>query len=258
MERTTSADGTPIAWHRVGHGPVVVIVGGAFSTAPDAAPLADALDARGLAGVTYDRRARGDSGDTAPYAPDRETEDLAAVIQATGGVAAVLGHSSGAVLALYAASRGVPMTRLFLSEPPFRFGVDEPAPDLPERLQALVDSGDRGGAVTTFQIEGVGLPAEMVEQIRQSPIFPGLEAVAQSTVYDATLTRDVSTPTVAMREVGNDVTVLLGSETFPILTAAAHRLVDEMPQAELVEVPESKGHRPDPAATAAVIAARVA
>ena len=122
MQHATSDDGTLIAFHQVGHGAPVVIVGGAFSTAEAGAPLAAALAAAGLSGVTVDRRARGNSGDTAPYAPAREAEDLAAVIDAIGGEAAVIGHSSGAVLALFAAAEGVPMTHLFLSEPPFRFG----------------------------------------------------------------------------------------------------------------------------------------
>jgi pimeloyl-ACP methyl ester carboxylesterase len=256
METTTSADGTTIAFEQVGDGPTVVIVGGAFSVAADGAPLAKALADAGYRAVTVDRRGRGSSGDKRGSTPEDEAADLAAVIEAVGGDAAVLGHSSGAVLALFAASLGVPVRALFLSEPPFHFGVDEPDPRLPERLQALIDEGRSDEAVVTFQLEGVGLPKEMVEGIRQSDQFAGLVAVAQSTVYDATLTRQVSVPTPEMLGI-SPVTILRGEQTFPILITAADRLAEEMDGAELVVVPESVGHRPDPEATARVVRARV-
>jgi hypothetical protein len=257
MELTHSADGTAIAIEQAGDGDPVVIVNGAFSTGKDSATLAAALVAGGFRAVSYDRRARAGSGDTRPYSPAREAEDLAAVIAAAGGRAAVLGHSSGAVLALFAASLGVPVDALFLSEPPFRFGEGEPAADLPERLQALVDEGRPGEAVRLFQLEGVGLPAPLVEQIAAGPMFGALVALAQSTVYDAWLTRDVSTPTAAMIEVPVPTVVLSGAETFPFLRAAAERLGAAMPHGEFVEVPESIGHRVDPEATARIVAARL-
>ncbi|MFV0372583.1 alpha/beta fold hydrolase [Microbacterium sp.] len=262
---TTSADGTTISYHAVGQGPTVVVVNGAMSTAADGVALADALVAAGCTAVTYDRRARAGSGDatdgphpgtTAPVDPTREVEDLASVLAAVDSPVAVFGHSSGAVLALLAASRGLPAAHLFLSEPPFRFGVAEADADLPDRMLRLIDEGHPDEAVLAFQLEGVGLPPELVEQIRMSPIFPGLVALARSTVYDATLTRNVSTPTEAMLAVSAPVTVLLGSDTFPVLEAAAPRLAEAIAGAELVHVPESIGHRPDPEATVRVITQR--
>lgn len=256
METTRSADGTTIAFERTGEGPAVVIVGGAFSVAADGRAIAEALADAGFSAVTLDRRARGSSGDRRGSTPDDEVSDLAAVVEAIGGDAIALGHSSGAILALYAASRGVPFRALFLSEPPFRFGVDEPDPLLAERLQAMVDAGDRADAVVTFQLEAVELPPAMVEQIRQSEQFAALLPLAQSTVYDAMLTKKVSTPTDAMRAV-TPVTILRGEQTFPILVTAAARLAEAMPHAELVIVPESVMHRPDPAATAKIVRERV-
>ena len=256
METTSSADGIRIAYETTGDGPVVVIVGGALSVAADAAPLAHALADAGFRAVTMDRRARGASGDRRGSTPDDEVNDLAAVISAAGGDAVVLGHSSGAVLALYAAARGVPVRALFLSEPPLRFGIDEPAADLGVRLQRAVDSGRLGEAVMTFQLEGVGLPADMVEQMRQSPQFASLMPLAQSTVYDTALTALVSVPTPEMLSVGVPVTILRGAQTFPVLVTAADRLAAQMDAAELVIVPESVMHRPDPAATARVVRER--
>jgi pimeloyl-ACP methyl ester carboxylesterase len=257
MAYAQSADGTDISYSRVGEGPAVIIVNGAMSTAADAAPLADALARAGFTAVSYDRRARGDSGDARDSLPEREVEDLAAVVEVAGGDAAVLGHSSGAVLALYAAARGVPARHLFLSEPPFHFGVGEPAPDLPERLQGLVDADRLDEAITAFQLEGVGLPPQMVQQIRDSPMFPALLPLAQSVVYDARLTRALSAPTDDMLAVRAPVSILLGAQTFPLLDAAARRLAELLPEAELVEVPESIGHRADPEATARIVAERM-
>lgn len=256
MKQTVSADGTTIAYDETGDGPAIVILGGAFSVASDGAPLARALADAGFRAVTVDRRGRGSSGDKVGSTPHDEVNDLAAVIDAVGGDAAVLGHSSGAVLALYAAARGVPVQALFLSEPPFRFGVDEPAADLAERLQGLVDEGNPEEAVVTFQVEGVGLPREMVEGIQQSDQFAALVPLAQSTVYDATLTAEVSTPPRDLLSVPQPVTILRGEQTFPVLVAAADRLAEAMTDAELVVVPESVMHRPDPAATARVVQER--
>lgn len=257
MTLATSADGTSIAFHEVGDGPAIIIVNGAFSTANDAAAIADAFAARGLRAVTYDRRARGDSGDTHPVDHHREVEDLSAVITAVGGEAIVIGHSSGAILGLFAASGGAPISGLYLSEPPFHFGQNDPDPALPERLQAMVDAGRPGDAVETFQREAVGLGDEVIAQIKASGMAEALEPLAQSTVYDVVLTRALSTPTSEMLDVACPVTILCGVQTFPFLAAAARRLSVAMPSAEFLEVPESVGHRLDAEAAARIVAERM-
>lgn len=257
MEHVESADGTRIAFTRVGEGEPVLVVGGAFSTSAAGLPLAGALAALGLQGVAIDRRARAESGDTPPYAPAREAEDLAAVVEAVGGRAAVLGHSSGAVLVLLAAAEGVPFSHLFLSEPPFHFGVDSAAADLPARLQTSVDDGRPEDAVTLFQREAVGLPEAVVQQIRSSPMFAGLVPLAQSVVYDALLTAELDAPTAAMSGITVPTTILRGEPTFPFLVGAVERLAAAMPAAELVVVPESHDHGVDPDATARLVASRL-
>ena len=137
----TSADGTEIAFDRLGDGPPLVLIGGLFCTRARTAELAHAI-ARRLDGqlsvMNYDRRGRGDSGDIAPYAVEREIDDLRALIDATGGSAAVYGHSSGAGLALHAAAHGVPITHLVLHEPPF-------GPDDADTVAAARHLADRSG-----------------------------------------------------------------------------------------------------------------
>lgn len=257
MDYVRSADGTPIAYYRTGVGRPVVLVVGALSTAASARPLAEAFAAAGLQGVCWDRRGRGDSGDTAPYAPQREVEDLRAVVDAVGGGAVVLGHSAGAVLALLAAGAGVPMTHLFVSEPPLRFGEDEPPADLAERLQALVDEGQPAEAVLPFQRENVRLTEPMIEQLRDSPDFAGLVPLAQTTVYDTLLIASVSTPTPAMLGISVPTTMLRGEPAAPVLVAACNRLAAEMTGADLVVVPESRDHAVDPAGTVREVLARL-
>ncbi|MFE6996545.1 alpha/beta fold hydrolase [Microbacterium sp. NPDC057659] len=258
MSIATSADGTSIEYSATGDGRTVVIVNGALSTAADAAPLAQALVDAGYRAVTWDRRARAGSGDRRGSAPEDEAADLAAVIAAVGGADATLGHSSGAVLSLFAASQGVPTGALFLSEPPLDFdGSGVQSADLSDRLQALVDAGQQGEAVETFQLEAVGLPREMVEAGRSNGMLAALTPLAQSTVYDTRLVWRMRQPSADLLAVDRPVTVLRGQQTFPFLIAASDWAAEHIPGAELVVVPESVMHRADPVATARVIAARL-
>jgi pimeloyl-ACP methyl ester carboxylesterase len=187
---TTSADGTTIAYDVSGSGPPVVIVHGAYvSRAIDSFPVE-------LAGVLastftvahYERRGRGESGDTAPYAVEREIEDLRAVIEAVGdGPAYVLGLSSGAVLALEAAAAGAPIAKLVMYEPPFV--VDDSRDPIPDdyvaTLDRLIAAGRPGDAIAHAMTTAVGLPAEMVTGMRGAPFFPLMEAIGHTTAYDA-------------------------------------------------------------------------
>ena len=238
---TTSKDGTKIGYEQAGSGPPLIFVVGAFNDHTRCAALASALADR-FSVITYDRRARGSSGDTRPYAVDREVEDLAALVDTAGGAAAVFGYSSGAVLALRAAADGMSIDRLVLFEPPFAFGGHGAPSDLSARLQELVDAGRNGDAVTLFQTEAIRLPAEVVAQIRKSPMFPGLEAMAQSVVYDSTITTEMAVPTPAMCAVTVPTMVLTGAETWPNLSAAAVGLAGSMPAAKYLQVPGAANH----------------
>lgn len=185
MQRVTSADGTPIAYERSGDGPPVIVVGGAFNDRNSAAPLAEALSAH-LSVVRYDRRGRGDSGDTAPYHVDREIEDLSALVSEIGGTTAVFGMSSGAALALRAAAAGVPIGRLALYEPPFVPDDEDERAHARKRaaaLRSLLAEGRRADAVVEF-MTGTGMPSEMATRMRHAPVFPALEAMAHTLAYD--------------------------------------------------------------------------
>jgi pimeloyl-ACP methyl ester carboxylesterase len=142
----TSADGTRISYDSVGEGPPLVLVAGAtqYRAVDETTPKLQALLAEGgFTVITYDRRGRGESGDTLPYAPEREFEDLEALVAAAGGEAAVFGMSSGAVLAVEAAARGVAMSSLVVYEPPCLLDHEgpQPIPDYIETVDAFVAAG---------------------------------------------------------------------------------------------------------------------
>lgn len=248
MNTLNSTDGTTIAYERSGSGPAIVFVVGAFNDHATLAPLAAEL-AGDFAVVTYDRRARGDSGDTKPWSIDREVEDLDALIAEVGGRAHVFGFSSGGILALHAAARGSAISRLVCYEPPYPFGEGNAA-DLPTRLGELVDAGRAADAVALFQTEAIGLPPEVVAQIRRSPMFPALEAMAQSVVYDSTITTGSTPPTT----VATPTLVLSGAQTWPRLTKAALLTAEALPGGRHVEVPGGRNHTIEPAVTAPVVA----
>ena len=189
--KVRSRDGTIIAMDRIGTGPSVVLVDPAFGHRkgnPQFAGLATAL-APDFAVFTYDRRGRGESTDTPPFAVEREIEDLEAVIAEAGGTACVFGHSSGAIIALKAAARGASIDKVGAYEPPFI--IDNSRPPLPadyfEHLRDLITSGKRREGVEYFMIEAVGVPKEMILRMRDAPVWPGLERLAPTLLYDNTI-----------------------------------------------------------------------
>ena len=178
----TSADGTEIAYDQMGSGPPVVVAGGIFCDRRTTQALAEHL-ADACTVVNFDRRGRGESGDTPPYAVEREVEDIAALIAAVGGSAALYGHSSGAGLAFHAAARGLPITRLVLHEPPWGPDDDEStgaARRLAADVGAALAEGRPGDAIALFMTDS-GLPPEMVEEMSRDP---SMLAVAPTMPYD--------------------------------------------------------------------------
>ncbi|REF00193.1 alpha/beta fold hydrolase [Thermomonospora umbrina] len=192
MPKVTSRDGTPIAYERWGEGPPLIYVGGAFNDRSAATPLAERLSSR-FAVYSYDRRGRGDSGDTQPYAVDREIEDLRAVIDEAGGSAYAYGMSSGAALVLEAAARGVPITRLALYEPPYNPAGDGERMRLTKEYATrlttiLADRRDADAAELFLRV--VEIPEEVLAEIQGSPAWAGLVALAPTLAYDSAVMRD--------------------------------------------------------------------
>lgn len=192
MPTITSLDGTSIVYDQVGSGPPLIMVNGASALRGDSAEQAAAL-APSFTVITYDRRGRGESGDTTPYAVEREVEDIAALVAHAGGAAYVAGFSSGAILALEAArhlGQSV-ITKLALYEPPFIIDDSRTpmAPDHIARMKANIAAGRPGDTAAMF-MTFVGMPEEAVAGMRQSPAWPHMEAVAPSLVYDAIICED--------------------------------------------------------------------
>ncbi len=177
-----SADGTEIAFDRSGSGPALVMVDPALGYSGfDNIRGLGALLAADFTVYTYDRRGRGESGDTAPYAVEREVDDLGAVIAAAGGSAFVYGFSSGGLLALHAAAGGLPIRKLAVLEPPVRGEGEPPDTDFTVEIDQLVSAGRRAEAVDRF-LTSIGVPQEVMAQM--APVRPAMDAVAHTLVYD--------------------------------------------------------------------------
>jgi pimeloyl-ACP methyl ester carboxylesterase len=233
MQTVTSKDGTTIAFDRLGQGPAVVLVSGGSVDRTSNAPLA-ALLAAHCTVFNYDRRGRGPSGDTPPYAVEREVEDIEAVIDAAGGSACVYGSSSGAALALEAA-RQLPtmVTKLALWEPPFILaGRPHPPADTAKTFTELVAAGRRGDAVEFFMAQVVGLPAEFVAQARSQPWWPAQEALAHTLAYDATIMGDYSLPTERVASVMTPTLVIDGGASFAWMGETAQAVADLLPNGQ--------------------------
>jgi pimeloyl-ACP methyl ester carboxylesterase len=245
MHTTASLDGTTIAYDREGDGDPLVLVPGAFSYRryPGQVKLAGLLAAR-FTVYSYDRRGRGDSGDSKPYSVEREIEDLAAVINASGGHAHVWGLSSGAVLALEAAAAGLPIGRLAVHEPPLVVdpGDRQPPADQLQQVTALIDAGQRGAAVRYFMVDGMGAPAFVPTMLRLMPkAWKALTAVAHTLPYDAAIMagymegrplqagqwESVTMPTLVMCGAGK--------ETPAFFVHAAQAVAAALPDARLVQ-----------------------
>jgi pimeloyl-ACP methyl ester carboxylesterase len=253
MRAVTSADGTMIAFDQVGTGSPLIMVVGAFNTRAITAPLASALQER-FTVFNYDRRGRGDSGDTQPYAVGREIDDLEAVIAEAGGSAAVFGYSSGANLALQAAARGAAISELVLYEPPFVVGDRRPRPpaDLAEQIAGLVAAGRRGDAVELFQTKAIGMPEEVVTQLRHAPFRPALEEIAHTLVYDATIIGDLTLPTELLASIQTPSLVIDGEQSPPLMQEAARAVADTLPNGRRSTIADA-GHEISPGPTAAVV-----
>lgn len=235
MDKVISKDGTPIAYEKSGTGPALILVDGAlcsrqFGPMPKLAPLL----AQRFTVFTYDRRGRGDSGDTPPYTKERELEDLAALIQAAGGSACLVGLSSGGGLALEAAASGLNIPKLVAYEPPYVAVHDEQhaKANHEAQLQRLLAESRRGDAVKYFMKDMVGAPGFVVFMMRLMPgIWKKLTAVAHTLPYDANIMGDFSVPVKRLGSVRVPSLILYGGKTDAKLKKAAETVADAVPGA---------------------------
>ncbi len=235
FQEVASPDGTTIAFDRLGDGPPVILVCGAMCDRALMRPTAEEL-AKHFTVFNYDRRGRGDSSDTAPYAVEREIEDIGALVAEAGGTASVYGHSSGAGLVLHAAAHGLPLAKIVLHDPPYAPDGDQEARrtsrEYGENLQAMLSEGRCGDAVELFMTM-VGMPQEMVEGMRRTPRWAGLEAIAPTLAYDSEVMDDIGRDGTIPVDQASRVTVLAlvltGGADYPWMIDVGRRLAEIMP-----------------------------
>jgi pimeloyl-ACP methyl ester carboxylesterase len=256
MKSARSADGTRIGFDLVGDGPPIIVVAGAtqYRAIDQSTPQLAALLASHFTVCSYDRRGRGDSGDTLPYAVDREIEDLAAMIAEVGGSASLFGMSSGGALALEAAASGLEITRLAVYEPPFLVNDAGPRPpaDHQHQLAMLAADGRPGDAIEYFITKVVGMPEDVIASVRAAPVWPGLERVAHTLAYDAAVMGDYSLPTDRLLSVPVPTLVINGGSSDPRLGRAARALWEFLPDVQH-RVLEGQTHDVAPQALAPVL-----
>jgi pimeloyl-ACP methyl ester carboxylesterase len=233
MQHVISVDGTRIAYEKTGQGPRLIIVGGSLGDHRFYLPLAAEL-AREFTVYNFDRRGRGQSGDTQPYSVEREVEDLAALISDAGEPVRVYGHSAGSALSLHAAAAGLDIAKLALADPPF--GAHSDADDaararqaeMAAKVQAFHDRGDHRGAAAFF-LGGFGLPPQAVDDMLNSPGADMMIDSARALPYDFALVGDGLVPNDLAAQAGVP-TIVLAAEATP---ATAQALVELMPHAHL-------------------------
>ncbi|MFI9648044.1 alpha/beta fold hydrolase [Streptomyces sp. NPDC052040] len=252
-KQTISHDGTRIAYERTGRGPAVVLVSGAMSTGATVAPLAARLSDR-FDTVVYDRRGRGASGDTEPYAVAREVEDLAALIAAAGGEAWLYGISSGGALALEAAASGLPVHGVAVYETPYADhggGVRERA-EYTARLGEALGQGRRGDAVELF-LALTGLAPEMIANARRSPMWAAMEAIAPTLAHDDAVLGGGLVPRERLARLTVPVLSVAGGASPEWLRRAAEAVAEAVPRGTYCVLPD-QDHMVEPQVLAPVLA----
>jgi pimeloyl-ACP methyl ester carboxylesterase len=241
MTYVTSKDNTKIVYDKLGNGSALILVGGAFQDRRGLAAHA-ALLSKDFTVYNYDRRGRGESSDTQPYAVAREVEDIEALIQAAGGKAFLFGGSSGAALALEAAKQGLAITKLAIYEPPFV--VDDTRPPVPadiaRQLRDLIKAGKPGDAAELFLVRGANMPPEVVQEMRAAPYWPEAEGAALTLPYDADIMGDTMSgkplPTKRWQALTIPTLVMGGGQSPAWQQNSLQQLVSILPNATQVTI----------------------
>jgi pimeloyl-ACP methyl ester carboxylesterase len=240
MQKVTSKDGTPIAYDRRGSGPAIILVGGGLDDGSENAPLATEL-AQLFTVYNYTRRGRGESGDTLPYAVEREIEDIDALITEAGGSAHLYGVSSGGALALEAAAAGLAVDTLAVYEVPYNMADDWPQRwrEYAQQLDAVLAEDRRGDALELF-MRFTGSSEEEIAGAKQSPFWPGLLAVAPTLAYDAACLGDGQPPTARFARITRPTLVATGTDARLPGAAAWVLALDPAADAIAASIPRSE------------------
>ena len=234
VETVRSTDGTPIAFERAGRGPALILTVGALCSRRSVDTLVSQLR-DGFTVYSYDRRGRGDSGNTAPYSVDREVEDLHAVLNAAGGTASLYGHSSGGILALNAAVNTQAFTKVAVYEPPF---CTDQKPGFAKNLEELLAEGRRDDAVADW-IRNTGAPFD--DGWKHAPFWPSLTALADTLPYDLALTGDATVPTERFAGISANTLAFYGGESPAWALESATAVAKAIAGARIEAIP-GQGH----------------
>jgi pimeloyl-ACP methyl ester carboxylesterase len=255
MAKTISKDGTSIAYEKKGNGPAVILVDGALCSMAfgPMAKLADQL-VQHFTVYRYDRRGRNESTDTKPYSPQKEIEDLDALIKEAGGSASLVGLSSGAALSLQAAAAGLPVEKLVLYEAPYIAspGDKHTSADHVGNLKNLIASENRGGAVKYFMRDMVGAPAFFVALFPLMPVWKKLKAVAHTLPNDASIMGNFLVPEKLAGSVSKPTLIIGGAKSPAQLKLAVSNLAKAIPGAKLLML-EGQNHNVNAKALAPAI-----
>jgi pimeloyl-ACP methyl ester carboxylesterase len=257
MNTLSSPDGTTIAYDTRGEGAALIVVNGALTvhSSGSGSELAALLSPH-FTVYGFDRRGRGESGDTLPYAVDREIDDIEALIDRAGGPAFLYGHSSGGPLAMRAAIRlGGKVSKIAMYEPPHNDDLDaqESWGEYLRKLGQFLSDGRRGEAVALF-MRLVGTPDEQIESMRQASFWPSMEAIAPTLAYDhaAIIGERWSAPIDLAARVSVPALVLAGDASLPFMPQTARALSNAMPHGH-VRVLEHQTHNVDPGVLAPIL-----
>lgn len=260
MGHLTSQDGTSIAYDRQGAGPAVILVGGGLVDRSENAPLAVAL-AKRFTTYNYDRRGRGESGDSRPYALMREVEDIEALLAEAGGSAHLFGVSSGGALVLEAAAAGVAAERIAVYEVPYNMAATWPTRwhEYVDQLRGALDGGRRGEAIELF-MRVVDTPEEAITGMREAPFWPPLETIAHTLAYDAACLGTGQPDAARLATITQPALVATGDASnqpgaaawVVALKEAADAIAKRLPHAERLTL-EGQSHVADPEVMAEVL-----
>jgi pimeloyl-ACP methyl ester carboxylesterase len=231
MSTLTSKDGTTIAYNKTGSGKPLIIVDGAFCSkdfgpATELAPLLS----KNYTVFTYDRRGRGESGDTKPYAVEKEIEDLSALINVAGGSAFVFGLSSGAILSLKAVASGLAVPKLALFEPPFVGNPENKRPaNAYEILSGMLAKGEKGKAAKFFLRKVVGAPVLLTFVLQFTPGWKKMKANANSLPHELLICDDYHIPQHVIKAVTISTLVIDSIKSPEMLRDAVAQVADALP-----------------------------